>query len=119
MVNVTKSDKRIQDIEGEYHMFTVFNGFQSYKHNSKNYFLFYVNQNQTSAGKGRWVIEDLLGKLKTPSGGEYLGLISHEGNETCPTSVGRKWHQLWNHTSIDSKIRVDCVVDGIFKILLY
>ena len=117
IVNVTESDQRIQDIEGEYHMFTVFNGFQSFKHNSKNYFLFYVNKNQTSAGKGRWVIEDLLGKLKTPSGGEYLGLISHEGNQTCPSGVGRKWHQLWNHTSIDTGIRVHCLGKGIFKII--
>ena len=98
-------------------MFTVFNGAQSFKHASRNYFLFFIDKNQTATGKDRWVIEDLLGKLKTPSGGEYLGLISHEGNETCPTSVGRKWHQLWNHTSIDPGIRVHCSGQGILRII--
>ena len=76
-----------------------------------------MDKNQTSSGKGRWVVEDLLGKVKASSGGEYLGIISHDGEEQCPSEVGNVWHQLWNHTWIDPKIRLHCLGEGIlFKL---
>ena len=108
VVDVAKSDKRIEDIGGEYNFYTVFNGQPSFKHTLRNYFLFFVDKNQTSTGRSRWVIEDLIGKVKTSSGGEHLGIISHEGNETCPTEVGQKWHTLWNHKSIDPNVTMVC-----------
>ena len=115
-MDVSRSDGRIKAITGEYRFYTLFNGRQSFKHASKNYFLFFVDKNQTSTGKGRWVVEDLLGKVKAPSVGEYLGLISHEGEEKCPSEVGKEWHQVWNHKSIDPDIRVNCVGEGkLFK----
>ena len=78
-----------------------------------------MDKNQTSSGKGRWVVEDLLGKVKLSSGGEYLGIISHDGEEQCPSEVGNVWHQLWNHTSIDHNIRVHCLGEGkLFRLPL-
>ena len=86
----------------------MFNGRLSFKHSVNNYYLFFVDGRNTSSGKSRWVVEDLLGKVKAPSGGEYLGIISHEGNENCPSEIGAKWHHVWNHTSIDKNIIVHC-----------
>ena len=106
-MDVSKSDKRIKDVSGQYEFYTKFNGRSAFKHTSSNYFLFFVDKNNTS-GNSRWVIEDLLGKVKVPSGGEYLGIIRHEGEEKCPSEVGKKWNQIWNHTSIDPNITVTC-----------
>lgn len=105
--DLSKSDDRIKDTGGKFQIYAPFNGRNAYKHISKNYYLFYVNENQTY-GKERWVIEDLLGKVKAPSGGEYLGLISHEGNETCPEEIGKNWQQVWSHPSIDPEINLYC-----------
>ena len=107
MVDVSKSDSRVRAVGGVYEFVAKGHGRDSYKHKTRDYYLFYIAKQYTN-GKTRWVIEPTLAGVKNEQGYEYYGLIRHEGDEICPTDVGKKWYQFWDKKKVDPNILITC-----------
>ena len=108
MVDVSKSDLRFKRaLGGQYEFVAKGHNRDSYKHKTKDYYLFYIGKQYTD-GKPRWVIEPTLAGVKNEQGYEYYGLIRHEGDEICPTDVGKKWYQFWDKKKVDPNILITC-----------
>ena len=117
MVDVSKSDIRFKRaLGGVYEVSAKGQGRDIYKHKTKDYFLFYIAK-QYTWGKPRWVIEPTTG-VKNEQGDEYYGLIRHEGDEMCPTEVGKNWYQYWDKKKVDPNILITCGNEYIIFIRL-
>ena len=99
------SDSRSHSLTGSYQSYTTYNGRSAYKHKDKSRYLFYIDDS-----KGRWVIEDELGKNQTAEGVEFHGLLRHEGDSYCPENVGPFWSHVWDRSVVDPAIVVKCDV---------
>ena len=102
------------NVGGIYEFHSEFNGRYAYKNANRNYFLFFIEGNQET-GKSRWVIENELGKFLGPDGARYHGYIRYEGDQFCPSEVGKQWHNVWNQGSIDQNIQVRCSTGILIK----
>ena len=105
-VDVTNSDDRLRSVGGVYEYVGKTHGRDSFKHQTKGYYLFYISKQYTS-GKTRWVIENGI-KIKHDKGYELYGYVRHEGNEKCPSEVGKNWYQVYDTTKIDPSILITC-----------
>ena len=118
MVDVSKSDIRNYRALGGVYEFVAKSPYRdSYKHKTKDYYLFYIAKQYTD-GKPRWVIEPTLAGVKNEKGYEYYGLIRHEGDEMCPSDVGKKWYQYWDKKKVDPNILITCGNNDIIFICL-
>ncbi len=81
----------------------MYNGRQSYKHLSSEYYLFFLNQ-----GEGdHWVIEDILGR-KWRNGVKVYGFVRYDGTHHWPEAAGLQWSQFWNKNVVDENIKINC-----------
>ena len=107
-VDVTNSDVRLHpSVGGVYEYVGKTHGRDSFKHQTKGYYLFYISKQYTS-GKTRWVIENGIKIRNNDKGYELYGYVRHEGNEICPSDVGQNWYQVWDTTKIDPSILITC-----------
>ena len=83
-----------KDFTGKYIYREELNGHPSYRHESKDWYLFFA---------GHWKVEPQsnYGSL------EDIGYIYTDEADSCPLNVGEKWKR-YDTRSIDPQIRVLC-----------
>lgn len=84
----------------------MYNNRQSYKHESLNYYLFFVD-GPGIIGPTRWIIEEELGTMN-------YGFVRYEGDDQCPACAGQKWSQVYNMEIVDPNIKINCAGKYIF-----
>ena len=76
-------------VSGKYQYYQLYKGHPSFRREqigsftSVPLYLFYHHD--------RWVVEPILGALRSVSGEELWGLLRWNGTFKCPENVGREW----------------------------